>query len=434
MNMHVAKHSSLTLVEKVTCPHCWKTFAPEASLWIAEHPDLTGDPKLGTDFSQRFLPSRFTVEGDALDQQGYRSSRLACPECHLEIPRALYQIPPVFFSILGAPACGKSYFLASMTWKMRQMLPSMFHVSMNDADTQANARLHEYEELQFLNPNPDSLVAIEKTQVQGDLYDSVNMGDHTVLLPRPFMFTMQPLPKHHQYQSSKRVSRVLCLYDNAGESFLPGQDTASTPVTRHLALSKCLFFLFDPTQDPRFRRACEGKSDDPQMAARSSRLAREATVRQDTILLEAINRVRRHAGLREDDLHQRPLTIVVTKWDSWHQLIPDLKHDDPYVRSDKLGGSVLDGNRLKEASNKVEAMLRKYTPEIVAAAEGFAKDLTFLPVSAIGRSPELDPETGSLGVRPKDMDPYWVEVPLLHALSRWSTGLIGLAENVKAAS
>ncbi len=64
----------------------------------------------------------------------------------------------------------------------------------------------------------------------------------------------------------------------------------------------------------------------------------------------------------------------------------------------------------------------------MAAAEGFAKDLTFLPVSAIGGSPEVDPETQSLGVRPKDVKPYWVEVPMLHALSRRSGGLVGLVE------
>lgn len=420
-----AKPEGLTLQQSVVCPHCWKRFQPEDSLWIAEHPDVIGDFKLGAEYAKRFLPSRFTVEGDAYDEAGYRSSRLACPECHLEVPRAFYQIAPIFFSILGAPACGKSYFLASMTWKMRQMLPSKFALSMNDSDAIANARLHEYEELQFLNPNPDNLVAIEKTQAQGDLYDTVNMGDHTVMLPRPFMFTIQPLTKHPHYNSSKRVSRVMCLYDNAGESFLPGQDTASSPVTRHLALSRTLFFLFDPTQDPRFRRACQGLSTDPQMAARSERLAREASVRQDTILLEAINRVRRHAGLREDDLHQRPLTIVVTKWDSWKGLIPDLSNEAPYIDNPKLSTRLMDGDRIAETSQKVGDMLRELTPEIVAAAEGFAKDLTFIPVSATGTSPEIDPSTGQLGLRPKDLNPYWVEVPVLHALSRWSNGLIG---------
>ena len=107
--------SQLTLLDKVTCPHCWSSFTPEEALWLAEHPELIGDAKLGPDHARRFLPSRFTVEGDAVDERGYRSSKLGCPECHLEVPRALFQIPPVFFSVLGAPACGKSYFLASMT-------------------------------------------------------------------------------------------------------------------------------------------------------------------------------------------------------------------------------------------------------------------------------------------------------------------------------
>jgi hypothetical protein len=345
----------------------------------------------------------------------------------LEVARQLYQIPPLFFSILGAPACGKSYFLSSMTWNLRQLLPNQFSLAMNDTDAVTNARLHEYEEQQFLNPNPDQLVSIAKTEMQGDLYDNVNMGDHSVTLPRPFLFTLQPLTSHPQFSNIKRVSRVVCLYDNAGESFLPGQDTSSSPVTRHLALSKCLFFLFDPTQDPRFRRACEGKSDDPQMKPRSERLAREATVRQDTILLEAISRVRRHAGLRDDELHQRPLIIVVTKWDAWKQLLPELDSSPPFkeVRRDTGPLACLDIARIQNVSHKLGALLRKLTPEVVAAAEGFSRELTFIPVSATGRPPEVDAKTGSLGVRPRDIAPYWVEIPLLHALHRWSPGLIG---------
>ena len=419
--------AKLTILSRVRCPHCWQEYAPEESLWVAEHPDLLGDIRLGSDQPIRFLPSRFTAEGDALDPKGYRTSRLACPNCHLEVPRPLYQIPPLFFSILGAPASGKSYFLASMTWNLRQLLPNQFALSVNDTDAAANARLHEYEEMQFLNPNPDNLVSIAKTQVQGDLYDTVNMGEHSVTFPRPFMFTIQPLAKHPQYSNAKSVSRVMCLYDNAGESFLPGQDTVSTPVTRHLALSRCLFFLFDPTQDPRFRRACEGKSDDPQMRSRSQRLAREATVRQDTILLEAINRVRKHAGLRDDELHQRPLIIVVTKWDAWKNLMPDVDNSLPFttIRHGDDDFTCLDVPKIEQVSKTLGNLLRKLTPEIVAAAEGFSSELTFIPVSATGISPEVDESTGSFGIRPRDIQPYWVEIPMLHALHRWSPGLVG---------
>jgi len=424
----------LTLLTKVICPHCWHEFVPEDSLWISEHPDLIGDPKLGVEFAERFLPSRFSIEGDAIDANGYRATRMACPNCHLEVARPLYQLPALFYSILGAPACGKSYFLASMTWKLRQTLPIRFAVAMNDADAYANARLHQYEEQQFLNPDPDQLVSLAKTETQGDLYDQVKMGDHSVTLPRPFMFTMQPGPKHPNHARAKKISRVVCLYDNAGESFLPGADSVSSPVTRHLAHSACLFFCFDPTQDPRFRRACEGKSDDPQMAARATRLQREASVRQDTILLEAIQRVRRHAGLREDELHQRPLVIVVTKWDSWKGLLPDITNEPPFY---EIPGQVVQSinlDRIRLVSDAVGNLLQQLCPEIVAAAQGFARDLTFIPVSATGRGPEVDPATGSLGIRPRNIEPYWVEVPMLFALSQWARGLVGAQQIIGPAS
>jgi len=40
------------------------------------------------------------------------------------------------------------------------------------------------------------------------------------------------------------VSRVICVYDNAGESFQVGKDSEASPATQHLAKSKALMFLF----------------------------------------------------------------------------------------------------------------------------------------------------------------------------------------------
>lgn len=415
----------MKLQRHLVCPHCWHGFDPEDAVWISEHPDLIGDPKLGSDHPQRFLPSRFSVEGDALDPAGFRTTRLACPSCHLEMPRAVFQIPAVFYSILGAPACGKSYFLASMTWQLRQMLPRHFFVTMNDTDAQANARLHQYEEQQFLSADPDALVALAKTETQGDLYDRVRMGDYSVTLPRPFMFTLQPNSKHLNYSKQAAVARIACLYDNAGESFLPGADSVSNPVTRHLAKSSCLFFCFDPTQDSRFRRACVDKSNDPQMHQRNPRIGFESAVRQDTILLEAIQRIRRHAGLRDDQQHRRPLIFVVTKWDCWKDLLPNIGQEGPYFRRSNHEAWTLDLDKIEHTSAAVEALLETLCPEVVSAAQDFASSLTFIPVSATGRSPELDPKTGTLGIRPRDMAPYWVEIPLLYAMSQWGRGLVG---------
>jgi len=414
---------TLNLRAQVTCPHCWHNFRPEQSLWIAQHPDLLGDPRLGQDLPQRFLPTRFTVEGAALDSRGFPCRDLACPRCHLGVPRALLELEQLFISILGAPACGKSYFLAAMTYSLRQSLPRQFGLSFTDADPGLNQRLHEYEEVQFMNPNPDELVALAKTEMQGDLYETVLFDGQAITYPRPFLFCLRPLGSHPSAKN-EYTAKAICVYDNAGESFLPNQDKATQPVTQHLASSRALLYLFDPTQDSRFRKACQGHTNDPQMQPRSQRLTREAATRQEIILQEATGRIRRHLGLAQSAKHRRPLFVIVTKADCWSFLLDTKLPPEPLVRSSKGEIHALRRALVDQVSQRLREVLWKYTPELVATAEGFADEVIYIPVSAMGRSPETDPQTGALGIRPKDIKPWWVEVPLLYFLSRWVPALV----------
>ncbi len=414
----------ISLRSRVICPHCWEGFPTESALWVSQHPDLIGDPLLGPNEQRRFLPTRFNLSGAAIDVKGFACHDLACPKCHLAIPRALFEMESFFISVLGAPACGKSYFLAAMTWKLRAVLPSYFALAFTDADPLLNNRLHEYESTQFLNPDPDALVAIEKTETYGALYNEVKYGDQVVRYLRPFIFSIRPLEKHPCQAKAASVSRAVCLYDNAGESFLPGADSATSPVTRHLALSRVIFFLFDPTQDVRFRRQCAGKTKDPQMIERTTLSARERPVRQETILVEAAQRVRRYMGLAHTAKHRFPLVMVVTKYDAWAPLLMDGQLPAPY-RMDRA--SNMHGVRRREieqVSNELRALMARVSPEIVAAAEDFASEVLYIPVSATGCSPEVDPHTGAQGFRPKNLHPIWVDVPLVYAMSRWMRGLV----------
>jgi hypothetical protein len=380
---------------------------------------LLGDPRLGKDHQLRFLPTRFTVEGHAIDAKGTACHGLACPRCHLSLPWPLLEQMPLFLSILGSPASGKSYFLAAMTWQLRRALKEHFHLSFGDADPSSNFILNEYEELLFLNPAPDDLVAISKTELQGALYDNVKMNDQDVTYPRPFVFSLKPLPGHVNLQNSERVSRTVCLYDNAGEHFQPGQDTARQPGTRHLALSRALLFLFDPTQDPRFRKACEGRTNDPQMQGKSR------TYRQETVLSEAADRVRRHSGIAPGAKHNRPLIVVVTKYDSWSLLLDrDRLGMDQVLRESRAPHRALDVDAIARVSAQVRAMLEEIAPEIVVAAEGFSQRVIYLPVSALGGPPVAHPETGGLCIRPRDIHPLWVEIPIIYSLLLTVPGLI----------
>ena len=417
------KSSMVQLRARVTCPHCWNTFPPEQILWISAHPDLLGDPLLGEDSQQRFLATRFTVEGHAIDVRGVTCSRLACPRCHLSVSRALLEMKPLFVSILGAPSSGKSYFLAAMSWQLRNCLRDRFNLSFQDADPVANQILSDYEDTLFNSTQEDQLATLPKTEKEGELYESVRYGEREVWYPRPFVFSIKPMETHPSYHKRRLLSQALCLYDNAGEHFLPGGESPNSPGTQHLALSEVLLFMFDPTQHTKFRKACQGISKDPQMGNQVW------THRQDLVLLEAANRIRRYSGLGESEKYSRPLVVVVTKFDAWCGLTRVKRiSTNRVVRQVGPSLSAIDRDELKKISGQVRSVLNKYAPELVAAAEGFSKQVIYIPASALGRSPEVDQETGFLGIRPRDIEPMWAEIPMLYAINSVAEGLVGTAK------
>lgn len=413
---------SYGLVATVTCPHCWNVFPPEQVLWVSQHSDLMGDPILGPEKPRCFLPSRFTPDGQAIDARGTECQMLACPRCHLVIPRSVFEIEPMFISIIGGPKSGKSYFLAAMTWELRKHLPTEYALVFNDADTVSNQVLNDYEATLFLPDDPDKLVAIRKTDLEGELYDQVNLGGRVVLLPRPFLFNLRPASHHPNAAERGRASRVLCMYDNAGEHFQPGMDVNGSPVTQHLAKSKALIFLFDPTQDPRFRDQCRAISADPQLTGA------RGVQRQETLLIEAAQRVRRYGNLPPHAKHDRPLLVVVPKSDVWGPLLGMDVQSEPMLPQAVNGQiSAFDVGRVEQVSAAVRGLLQKWTPELVAAAEDFCSHVAYFPVSALGRSPEemtLADGKAGLFVKPRDIAPHWASVPVLYMFAKWATGIV----------
>ena len=412
---------------QLTCPHCWQVFATDRILWVSESPDLLGDSRLGEAAQKRFLPVKFNATAQAIDADGFACHRLACPNCHLEIPRPFLEMPPFFVSIVGAPAAGKSYFLTSMAWQLRKIMPKYFHFSFTDADPEMNLRLQQYESQQFLPGELDKIVTIEKTEVYGDNYNTVLLKGQQVAFPQPFAFTLVPAKSHPRQGQSAKISRLLCLYDNAGESYLPGEDSAVRPVTRHLGLSDAIFFLFDPTQDARFRSACQGRASDPQMIGGAGSISdriRRSPVRQESILAEMAKRVRSHRGFGIHEQQQPPLIIVMTKADAWSFL---LERPFPVSVYRKVSDSELYAmkfSKIEETSVTVRNMMQRLIPEIVSAADQLSDDVTYIPVSATGCPPSVDPASGVLGFRPRDIKPIQIEAPLLCALAKLTRSIV----------
>ncbi len=417
--MPPASHPTTT-----TCPHCWTPFEPGDVLAVAAHGELRGDVRLGPDEMMRFLPSHFRPDGTPIDPKGQPAPALACPHCHLPVPEASLDFDPLFVSILGAPACGKSFFLAAMSWEARTLMQRHFHLAFTDADPSINIVLAEYERSVFLTPEADTPVVlanlIRKTQLEGQgLYSSVSYGDYSVRYPKPFIFTLRPTARHAQAQTSR--GHLLCLYDNAGEQFLPGSDSTAAPVTQHLAKSKFLLYLFDPTMDLRFRRLC---GEEPAAGARSER--------QESVLAEAVARIRRLNGMRMADRDPRPLIVVLTKADLWGPKILKNWHEEPYH---KAGGCVfLDAAELGRRSNLLNRLLQKVCPELVSVADGFSASVSYVAASVVGHRTIRPGEAAGGAVRPADLRPAGVLVPLLLGLAKTCRGLIPVASGEMSGS
>ena len=117
------------------------------------------------------------------------------------------------------------------------------------------------------------------------------------------------------------------------------------------------------------------------------------------ILLEAAERIRRLTNQQQSAKHPHPLIVLVTKYDTWHHLLDRVITENPWQATSQ-GINALDTESIANCSQKVRRLLGETCPELVNAADGFLQDVTYLPVSALGRKPVVDPATGLLAVRP----------------------------------
>ncbi|WP_428386412.1 hypothetical protein [Mucisphaera sp.] len=410
-------------IRRTVCPHCWARIHLGDLLWVAAHPSLRGDPVAGEDVMRRFLPSQYDVHGNAIDARGSVCHDLACPACRLLIPRALLQSRQLYFSLVGVPASGKTYLTAAMTWRLRSLLPDRFGWGYQDVDPVGNASLIENEQTLFLRSRPDDPISLDKTEMQGAHYDFVRFGQHQVSLARPFQFLLTA-PKGHRKadgsSSGENYGHVLNFYDNAGEHFIPGNDTTLTPGTQHVAHANVLMFLFDPMQDARCRAVMKKASRDPQLG---EGFAHE--VRQDTILNEMARRVRRYSHLSESQRLEQPLMILVSKADAWRELagVAWGDADEPVFREGD-GSWAVDTRLIDRASQKTRAWMKSVVPEFVSLAESMHRHVVYVPVSALGGPPESVGQEARLMIRPTQIAPKWVTAPVLYSLAKWSRQML----------
>ena len=381
--------------------------------FVSTSQELAFDHVLGEGRPRVFLPSQFTPQGDAIDPGGGICTETACPKCHLPVPRLLAQYPIMSVSIFGAPGSGKSFLLASMTHSLMQH-GIHYGMTAEDVDPLLNAIVRDYERTLFHRAQHDTaLIQLAKTGEAGDWYNTIFERGREKQLPKPFLYRIE---RAWPNDRGLPEGQILCLYDNAGESFQPGADTEQSPVTRHMAKANALVFVFDPTQEAVFGRACADKSDDPQWRG-------GAFGDQVALFTEAVKRVRSYRSMLPNAVIETPLLVLLPKFDAWEFLLGELPPPYKEISVGKTGGSsirVLDVDALLNVSKRCREMLQRYMPAVVAKIESSfnRKTIFYLPVSATGCSPTRETEE-----KPKELD-----LSSLESLDVGSSALLADAE------
>lgn len=381
------------------CPSCWELFSKEKALAIATHPALCGDDKLGEDAMRRFRPSRYDGQGLPYDACGSLCHEFACPYCHQKLPPFFGQMEQFIFSIVGAPAAGKTYYLASLIHDLELELPREFKIPFRDADPTGNAPLNDMRMRVFTAQTPQEAY-IGKTRLQGRLYRKVWRRGHVSSMPRPFIY--------HLNHGDNAYSLV--LYDNAGENFEPERDYAQTMGADHLKVANAILFLFDPTTNPGFRSLLKDSTPDPQFQQ-----TLHPPGRQSLLLAETEIRLRTSLNLPPGKKVDTPLAIIIGKCDTWEQLL------GPEPLLPLISNGQLRPEHIAANSARLRELLFRISPHICLNAEAISDRVCYFAASSLGASPVefRDEETGQILIGPASgkIKPFHVTDPVIWALS-----------------
>ena len=219
----------------------------------------------------------------------------------------------------------------------------------------------------------------------------------------------------------------MVLYDNAGEDFLPSMEDSSSAVIQHLAKSKILMMMFDPTQDVRFSSQCV--SDEPQLkyGIRPGHESGSIMVRQETLLRQMAVKMRTYLKMPQSQRVKKPLIIILPKFDVWSKLTDISIEQEPYDFNTQNNCLQMNLSQVEENSKKLKKLLSQLCPELVATAENLSELVRYIPVSSLGHSPSLIKKNNHTfyGVIPRQIQPKWVTVPLLYTLCRWAHKTMG---------
>jgi hypothetical protein len=195
--------------------------------------------------------------------------------------------------------------------------------------------------------------------------------------------------------------------------------------TSHMSRSDVFFFILDPSQSLELTGRYLGDNDLPPTNY-TGNASSEFKIRQETVLREASRRIRRHLGMAQGERMDKPLIVIINKYDLWKMDQSIIMCKEPYHLEGEEPRLSIDIKQIEHVSNVLEHVLRSDYPEFTSAADALSEAVIYIPFSGLNLSPNCSENiTGSSsGLRPHNSLARWSAIPLLYSLAKGVPGLI----------
>lgn len=321
-------HAKSSLPEHF-CPRCGEVHRRliPSSYGILHHTCLCGEK----------LPATFFLK------RGLLKSR--CPDCQSLLEAGHTESRKVFVPVFGGPAVGKSAFLFSAVSQLM------------DHSAGSGPRYS------FLETRTESEMARVRQQLaQGRAPDKT-----TATLPRAFNLRVQ---------ADGRDSRVLYLYDPAGEAF---NETEGLVLHRYQSYLSGLIFLIDPFTIPAVRAEYAELLESVRDALQPSKLPIEDALGRILISMEE------HFGLGKATRLKVPVAVVINKIDAFDL---EARIGEPAVRQ-RVQASSTPVDLQSVRDEIVRDQLRRWEQgDVVQQIETRCARVHYFTCSALGHMPD----------------------------------------------
>lgn len=389
-------------MSKVSCPYCYRSFAPSRLNYQCTGRGTPGKPgcKPQRDEVRQQLTgynglTRHTFPADGrlamlqrkaicpvcLSETGIR----ACPDCHTPMPANFGDSASPLIAMAGAKSTGKSVYTTVLAHELRSGLRRRFHADVRlSGDRQGSAD----SPLAWLNANVDAVFG------RGQLPEGTAQTNQGIKEPLVFEWRQA---KKRAGRSTYRTS-YLSFYDTAGEDLTHNERIRDQA---YLGAAGAVIMLLDPFMLPDAR----DRITVPDGAIDTG----EATIDVVGRLTELM---RESHGVRGSRKIKVPTAVAFAKIDAFF----DVLNDDHPILSPSSTAPVYDETAGRSMHEHVRALLHEWGgDEIDSHLESNYATFRYFAVSALGAPPDY----GTKKVAPGGVRPHRVEEPLVWLLNHF---------------